>query len=308
MRHRKWFGIDQKAREAGFGAKVVVPFDQEKPPFWRQSLYDRRTIFSQFHLKDEYLEHSIKYLSKTAFECYGGYPSAIYQIADYIERTGNKLECCPKVVFAGSENTEDFQRKLIEKHIAPVTSHYGGVEYASLASRCPAGYYHVDMECGIIEIIPIEGLNSENEKLTGRVVVTGFWNDAMPLIRYDMKDVATLLPGFRCPCGMDRPVLERIDGRSDSYLVTSDGRKIGRATYLFWGHYWIREAQIIQERIDWIVLKIAIREKPDVENIKKLQNRFKEIFGTGTSIEIKIVESIERTRAGKFSAVISKVK
>ena len=307
LRHRRWYGIDRKAREASFGVKMVVPFNQEKPPFWRQSLYDSRTIFSQYHLKDVYLNYSIKYLSRTAFECYGGYPSAIYQIADYIERTGIELKYRPKVVFAGSENTEDFQREIIEKHIAPVTSHYGGMEYASLASRCRAGYYHFDMECGIIEIIPIEGLESEPGKITGRVVVTGFWNDAMPLLRYDMKDIATLLPGFKCPCGRDRPVLERIDGRSDSYLVTTDGRKIGRSTFLFWGHYWIREAQIIQERINFVLLKIVIRQQPHYEDIKNLQDRIKDVLGNGTDVEVKIVDKIERTRAGKFSAVISKV-
>jgi phenylacetate-CoA ligase len=308
LRHRRWYGIDLRPREASFGVKIVVPFGQENPPFWRHSLYDRRTIFSQYHLKDEYLKHTLEYLGKTEFDCYGGIPSAMYQIADYIERTGNELKHRPRVVFAGSENTEDFQRKIIEKNIASVTSHYGGMEYASLASRCPAGYYHVDMECGIIEIIPIEGLDSEPGKVIGRVVVTGFWNDAMPLIRYDMMDTATLLLGFYCPCGRDRPVLERIDGRSDAYLLTSEGRKFRPPTSLLWQRYWIREAQIIQERLDKIVIKIVLRQQPLDQEIGRIRSSFKDILGNGTNVEIQIVDEIERTRAGKFRAVISKVK
>ena len=62
----------------------------------------------------------------------------------------------------------------------------------------------------------MDGLDSEPGKDQGTVVVTGLMNDAMPLIRYDMGDIATLVPGYQCPCGRRAPVIERIDGRSES--------------------------------------------------------------------------------------------
>ena len=72
------------------------------------------------------------------------------------------------MAFAGSENTEDFQGALIEKHIAPVTSHYGGAEYASLASRCPEGVYHVDRNAGSREWFPWTGWTVSPARIRGR--------------------------------------------------------------------------------------------------------------------------------------------
>ena len=306
-RHRHWYGVNLKCREANFGGKLIVRREQQRPPFWRHNWRDRQTVFSQYHLKPEFLGHYVEYLSFHTFDCFAGFPSVIYVIADYLEQTGKELLNRPKVVFAGSENTEDFQRNLIEKHIAPVTGHYGGAEYASLASRCPQGVYHIDMECGVLEIVPVDQLESEPGKITGNVVVTGFMNSAMPLIRYDMADLATLLLGYRCPCGRQSPVLERIDGRNDSYLVTADGRRIGRISRVLMGRDWIKEAQIIQNQIGKVAVKVIKRQQPSDHHIKELVYEIQKYMGQDTSVDIKLVENIPRTAAGKFKAVISRI-
>lgn len=306
-RHRGWYGIERGCHEAGFGGNVVVPFTQTRPPFWRHIWFDKRVVFSQYHLKSNYIKYYIQYLNNNQFDCYSGYPSVLYQIADYLEQSGERIHRRPQVVFAGAENIEDFQRVLIEEHIAPVTSHYGGAEYAGLASRCPAGYYHIDLECGVIEIIPLDGFRNNGRKITGRVVVTGFWNDAMPFIRYDMNDLATLLPDFECPCGRERPVLERIEGRSDSYLVTADGGKIGNVNIQLRGHYWVREVQIIQEEIYRITIKVVLRSHPQEEEVKKFIQIFKNILGEKTEVNVNFVEKIERTNAGKYRLIVSKI-
>jgi len=38
-----------------FNGSMIVPFDQSEPPFWRTSSYDRRTLFSVYHMAPENL-------------------------------------------------------------------------------------------------------------------------------------------------------------------------------------------------------------------------------------------------------------
>ena len=59
----------------------------------------------------------------------------------------------------------------------------------------------------------------------GRVLVTPFFNLAMPLIRYEVGDFAEA--GARCTCGRSLPTLSRIMGRRRNILMGQDEK-----------HYW----------------------------------------------------------------------
>lgn len=306
-RHKNWYGIRRGMRQGNFGGRPVVPYDQNRPPFWRHNWLGGQTVFSHHHMRPEFLQHYVQYLNANQFDFFSGFPSSLYVLADYLEQTGQTLVRRPKMVFAGAENTEDFQRVLIEKHFAPTTSHYGAAEYTANASRCPHGMYHIDMECGVLEVVPAEGVDSAPGRVTGRIVATGFTNRAMPLIRYDMADVATLLTGYRCPCGRQTPCLERIDGRSDSLLVTADGRRVGRVSRVFMGKTWVREAQIIQQHIGRLQVNVVVRATPRSEDVAALVSDIQQCVGRETAVDVQTVAEIPRSKSGKFRAVISTV-
>jgi len=59
----------------------------------------------------------------------------------------------------------------------------------------------------------------------GSVVVTDLTNRAMPILRYQVGDVAVWSDQV-CPCGRGLPLLERIDGREADYVVTARGELI----------------------------------------------------------------------------------
>src|SRR5690606_38406780 len=115
------------------------------------------------------------------------------------------------------------------------------------ASECPEGGLHVDTEMCAVEIDPHE---EGDGWVRGEILATGFANRAMPLLRYRTGDVATLRQGAHCPCGRARPLIEGIDGRIEDYVVTPDGRRIGRLDHVFKDARFIQEAQIRQTAPD----------------------------------------------------------
>ncbi len=93
----------------------------------------------------------------------------------------------------------------------PVHQNYGLNEIGLVATRCEASRYHVHSEHCIVEIIGSDGRSAAPGE-TGRLVITGLTNWAMPLLRYDADDLATAVEGG-CLCGRTLPSFGDISGR-----------------------------------------------------------------------------------------------
>ena len=94
---------------------------------------------------------------------------------------------------------------------APVQQGYGLNEIGLVAARCEAGRYHVHREHCIVEIVDEVGMPCRAGE-SGRLLLTGLRNFAMPLVRYDSNDLVTAVDG-PCPCGRTLPAFGEIHGR-----------------------------------------------------------------------------------------------
>ena len=117
-------------------------------------------------------------------------------------------------------------RALAEKRLgAKIHDKYSTQEAGCMAIQCPdCDAYHVQSEAVILEVLDDQGKPCKPGEI-GRVVVTPFFNFAMPLLRYDIGDFAEV--GAACRCGRSLPTLSRIMGRRRNILVAPDGK-----------HYW----------------------------------------------------------------------
>src|SRR6185436_9202776 len=103
-----------------------------------------------------------------------------------------------------------------------VIDNYGVTETGYIAFECPAGGgYHVCSESVLVELLDDDG-NDVPEGEPGRVVLTSFYNFAMPLIRYAVGDLAVAAHG-PCPCGRTLPRLATILGRQRNIFTFPDG-------------------------------------------------------------------------------------
>jgi phenylacetate-CoA ligase len=101
---------------------------------------------------------------------------------------------------------------------------YSTEEVGYIACQCPEhDVYHVQSEAVIAEIVDENGAPARVGE-PGRVLVTVLHSFAMPLIRYDIGDMA--VAGEPCACGRTLPVITRILGRQETMLTLPDGRRI----------------------------------------------------------------------------------
>ena len=303
-RQRGWFGYLLGDRFAGFGGQPVVPFEQQEPPFWRSDLARGRVLFSLYHMKPEFLPYYAGELRQRGYLFWQGYPSSIALVCEYLLEHGIDLRtAAPGAVFTSSETLLDFHRdRIVQATRAPVADRYGNAELSVSAVQCPEGRYHVDTEFCVLEIEPHD---EGPDWVRGEVIATGFANRAMPLIRYRTGDVATLRKHGGCPCGRSRPVIEELDGRIEDYVVTPDGRRIGRMDHVFKDALLVKEAQILQTAPDSILVRIAPRPGYGTDAQARIDREFRARLGREITIRYELVDAIPREANGKFRAVIS---
>jgi len=303
-RQRGWFGFLLGDRFAGFGGQPVVPFEQQEPPFWRSDLARGRVLFSLYHMKPEFLPHYADELRQRGYLFWQGYPSSIALVCEYLLENGIELRtAAPGAVFTSSETLLDFHReRIVQATRAPVADRYGNAELSVSAVQCPDGRYHVDTEFCALEIDPHE---EGPDWVRGEVIATGFANRGMPLIRYRTGDVATLRRGVECPCGRSRPILTELDGRIEDYVMTPDGRRVGRMDHVFKDALLVKEAQILQSSPDAILVRIAPRPGYGADAQAQIDREFRARLGREIAIRYEEVDAIPREANGKFRAVIS---
>jgi len=111
-----------------------------------------------------------------------------------------------------SQELTDEMRRAVERVFrVPIAQNYGLNEVGIVAARCEAGRYHVHAEHCLVEILGPDGKPVPPGQ-RGKIVVTALNNRAMPLLRYDTDDMATVVEG-PCDCGRTLPSFGQVEGR-----------------------------------------------------------------------------------------------
>jgi len=300
-RHRARFGLRLGDPFLMFGARQPVPITQERPPFWRKNYAFNQTYLSTYHLTPKYMPEIVRWLNGADFDFYTGYPSAMVVLANFIRDAELRLTNRPKYVVSGSDALlPAFERLLREVFGVPVTDQYGAAECCANLARCEHGVYHEDYEFGIIEALE----NPADPGGARKIVGTGFANYALPLLRYDTGDVG-VFSDEPCPCGRQSRVVLRIDGRTEDYVRTPDGRMAVGMNQVFEWVPGAREMQIVQNELERIVVRIVKRDTWGASDEKALLRELRSRLGDAIAIEFQFVAEIPRTASGKFRAVIS---
>jgi phenylacetate-CoA ligase len=257
---------------------------------------------SIYHLSPTFLPAYMEFLRTYRPAVIMGYPSALYTIARYA-LDHDDLPAPAKAVFTTSETVLDYARKTIEDAWqCRVYDRYGAVEGCLFASQCEYDRYHISPEVGIIEIVDHEGQRVPLG-VTGEVICTGLQNMLQPLIRYRIGDVAHWAIDQNCPCGRQMPILGAMEGRFEDICYTPDGRETLRFDTVFKGVEHIREAQVVQEKLNLFTIYIVPADRFDIHDIEKIQGNMRLHVGN-IRTDVKLTDAIPRSASGKFRAVV----
>ncbi len=298
-------GIGLHDPRLSFGGNVVVPFSAKSPPFWRTNHYGAQTLFSAYHMKPENLGVYVAAAHKIRARWVQGYPSSLYLMARALLDSGRPLPRGRLAgVFSSSERLLAFHREAIEAAFnAPLIDRYGTSEFAVSMTSCRENRLHVDMEFCIVEVEPIE---SDGETVRGPLLVTGLAPDAIPFFRYRIGDIGTRC-NQPCPCGRPGETFLDVEGREDDFVMTPDGRLIGRLDHIFKEQPHIAEAQILQDRKESIQVLVVPRLRYNRAAERRLMRSIRERLGDEIEVAIETVAEITREPNGKFRAVKSSV-
>lgn len=298
-------GIDLGDRWAFCAGHPVADPKRTSPPFWIHDYANRWLLMSSCHLTEINLKSYIDALEKFGPDLIGGYPSSVYMLALANEHFGRRVR--PKAVFTASETLLDFQREAIERSFGcKAYTYYGNAERCAFVAECSHGRLHVKLDHSLVQFVGDDGESAQPGE-PARMICTGFGNYATPLVRYDIGDVAIVSPNQTCACGRAGTILDELIGRVEDYIVTPDGRFVGRLDHLFKGAKTVRMAQIVQEDLRQVSIRIVREAGYDANDESSILKEARLRMGNEIGIDFEYVAEIPRTRTGKFPFVISSI-
>jgi len=240
-------GVTREMPRAMMGGRPIIPGTAKNPPYWRFNKYWRQLYLSSYHVSQQAAPYYIEAMRSYGSEWLTGYGSTIAALAESAMK--NNIPSLPlRAVIVSGDTLLPGMRTVIEEFFqCPCYDHYGQCEYVCMAMECPYGAKHLIPNVGSVEILREDGSPCSPGEV-GEIVATSLLNDAMPFIRYKTGDYAAWGDHHSCPCGNQNRTLTNLEGRVDDFLLTSDGRRIGRMSTAMKRSPTIHSAQLVQDR------------------------------------------------------------
>lgn len=306
VRSANWAGVSFKQPRGTFSGRMVEPRPDCDDQVYRYNAAEKQVYFSAFHLKPTTAQKYVDALTKHRITWLTGYAISYYLLAKFILDQDIKVPPLDAIITTSEKLTSEM-RAVVEKAFkCKAFEEYSTVENALFASECEKGRLHLSPDASLTEILRQDGTPCDQGEV-GEVVTTCLLRNYQPLVRFKLGDLAAWDPE-PCPCGRHMPVIKEVVGRIEDVVTGPDGRQLVRFHGIFVDQPNIVEGQIIQETLTEFFVKIVPTKhfsKLDIDDIKQ---RMHQRLGQNVTIQVNQVESIPRTKSGKFQAVISKVK
>lgn len=301
-RHWEWAGYRDGMVRATLRGDLVVPLEQQRPPFWFWNRYNRQLLLSSRHLTEACADAIIGRLAQAAPAMMQAYPSTAYTLARLLERRGRTLRI--PYVFTASEPLYPHQRALIVQRLGcTVMDMYGMAERVAFATMCEHGEMHLNTDYSYVEIVDERGQPTDGE---GFIVGTTFHNDAMPLVRYRLSDRSSWKRGS-CRCGRAFPLIAPVTGKFEDSITGSDGVTVSPSvlTFAFKGVEHIRKSQVAQVG----PARWEVRLVPDpgfgAAQRQQLLDNIHQLVDARVAVQVVLKDDLPNTAAGKFRWVVN---
>lgn len=300
-------GLPEKFSSVRLSGKILIDPSQTKKPFWVMNTLDKQLFMSTYHLTEENMNEYVNKLNEFKPQFIDAYPSAIFILAQYINRNNLELKFTPLAIATTAETLYDHYKTEIEKAFkCKVYNQYSSSEGGPFITECTEGKLHLNTDSGVFEFINIQNKPAEPGEYA-ELCVTSLRQWKTPLIRYKTGDwVKISTDSFtyqKCNCGSAMPVVEEIVGRQEDILFTPEKGYVGRMDPAYKGLSGIVKSKIIQHSENSLEIQNVIDNGYTNEIEKQLVKNVRERLGEKIEINVNILEEIPLGPSGKFKAV-----
>lgn len=270
-----------------------------------------------FRMTSEDMHRYVKEINRFRPVHIKAYANCIYEFARFIRSNSLRIHAPESVVCSAGTLTSVMRETIADVFKAPIFNSYGSRDVQAMAFECSEHTgLHVLSPLIYLEIVRNDGKYSEPGEV-GEVIMTPFFNYAMPLIRYRIGDMASWAKN-ECSCGRHWPLLENVSGRITECFIRKGGGLVPPEYFIHLfgvvlNDGWIKRFQVIQEELNLIKVLIVCTEsqnnpfdKYDNE-LKKFTKKIKRVMSEDCVVRFEFLDDISPTSSGKYLYTISKV-
>jgi phenylacetate-CoA ligase len=219
--------------------------------------------------------------------------------------------------FGGEPWTEDMRVEIEREFGLMAFNNYGLSEVIGpgVSGECVVrNGMHIQEDHFLVECVDPKTLQPVKEGEKGELVFTSLTKEAMPVIRYRTRDIASL-DTSPCPCGRTGARMSRVVGRTDDMLIIRGVNvfpsQIEEALLRVEGtapHYLIEVSR--PGAMDEVTVHVEMRAKEfsdrmrDMQALKeRIDREIQSITGVRMNIELVTPQTLERS-AGKAQRVV----
>ncbi len=235
------------------------------------------------------------------------YVDSIAEVAKWSLRTSFQM-WCPKniIVTAGTVYPEIRDTIQSAFPLSRVLNQYGSREVGQLA--CQVGSspdLFIMRHANHIELLdPITHDPILEPGVPGKVVVTNLHNLSMPLIRYDIGDIAEYAPSSIAGTFTH---LTRVAGRDNAHFINNSGAMVHGEyfTHLFYHRQWLKQFQVVQTSptsVHVYYVPTRAMQAPD-EELRSITRDIKTVMSEDTDVEFIQTAHLDKQESGKYQFV-----
>lgn len=235
------------------------------------------------------------------------YPSSLAWLAQAVIAGGLRPRRLREIATMAEVLSPETRALVREAWNVPVRDTYSAREIGYLALQCPVHeHLHAQSEAVLVEVLDDSGQPCSPGEI-GRVVVTPLHNFAMPLIRYQIGDLAEVGPP--CGCGRGLPVLTRVMGRVRNMLI-------GRSGDRYWPSFGVtrfrdlapvRRHQFVQTAHGRMTARMVVERPLTAEEEANLRAHIQSRLPEPFEIAFAYVDDIPLSEGGKLENFISEI-
>jgi phenylacetate-CoA ligase len=274
---------------------------------WLKDILLQCDYVSAYDLTDGHLDAALERLERRRIMHLRGYPCSLFYLASRALSRGRRYRL--RSVVTWGDNLFAHYRSTIEEAFGcRVFDTYGMGEGIQVAAQCGRdSTYHIHALDVIVETLDDQA-RPVGPGQPGHVVLTRLHPGPMPLIRYQVGDLA-VLGDRRCSCGRGYDVLESVEGRDTDVVLTPRGNRL--IVHFFTGvlEYFrsIDAYQIIQREPDAIVVRVVPGAGYTAETADQIVEALRQRGADDLRIDIECADDIPPTPSGKRRLVLSEV-